>query len=79
VLNDFDSSARRRFPDTRSAADARAEIRCDLDCREPLAVDSALQQRCVLLLTENLDRGRQLDGVRFVNPFIVDPKLLDTS
>jgi predicted nucleic acid-binding protein len=79
VRNDVFVSAFRRFPDTRSAADARAAIRYGLDWREPLAVASTQQQRGELLLTQNLVHGRQPDGVRIINPFIVGPKQLDIS
>ena len=38
---------------------------------------AAQQQGCTLLLTEDLQHDRRIDGLRIINPFLVGPELLD--
>ncbi len=53
------------------------ESRYQLSYWDALMAAAALQQGCDLLLTEDLQHGQQLDGVRVVNPFLVGPETLD--
>jgi predicted nucleic acid-binding protein len=55
------------------------ESRCGLNYWDALMVGAALQQGCSLLLTEDLQHGQQIDGLRIVNPFIDGPETLDVS
>jgi len=45
------------------------EDRYGLSCWDSLIVAAALSQRCVTLLTEDLQDGLQIDGLLVVNPF----------
>jgi len=45
------------------------EDRWQLSCWDSLIVASALAQKCHTLLTEDLQDGLDLDGLRVVNPF----------
>jgi predicted nucleic acid-binding protein len=54
------------------------ESRFQLSWWDALVVASAQQQGCSYLLTEDLQHGLQIDGVRIVNPFLVSPEILDT-
>jgi predicted nucleic acid-binding protein len=53
------------------------ESRYQLNFWDALMAAAALQQGCDLLLTEDLQHGQQLDGVRVVNPFVLGPETLD--
>jgi predicted nucleic acid-binding protein len=53
------------------------ESRYQLHFWDALMAAAALQQGCDLLLTEDLQHGQQLDGVRVVNPFLLGPETLD--
>jgi predicted nucleic acid-binding protein len=44
---------------------------------DALMVAAAQQQGCAYLLTEDLQHGQQVDGVRIHNPFKVGPDVLD--
>jgi predicted nucleic acid-binding protein len=55
------------------------ESRCGLSYWDALMVGAALQQGCSLLLTEDLQHGQQIDGVRIVNPFIDGPDILNAT
>ncbi|HEY9238917.1 MAG TPA: PIN domain-containing protein [Burkholderiaceae bacterium] len=44
---------------------------------DSLMVAAAQQQGCAYLLTEDLEHGQQVDGVRILNPFKVGPDVLD--
>ena len=45
------------------------EDRCGFSWWDSLIVASALENRCTLLLTEDLQDGQQIDGLRVLNPF----------
>ncbi len=45
------------------------EDRCGFSWWDSLIVASALENRCTLLLSEDLQDGRQIDGLRIQNPF----------
>jgi predicted nucleic acid-binding protein len=53
------------------------ESRFGLSYWDALMVAAAVQQGCELLLTEDLQHGQQIDGVRIVNPFVTGPEILD--
>lgn len=53
------------------------EARHRLAYWDALVVASAQQQGCTILLTEDLQHGQSIDGVRIVSPFVVGPELLD--
>jgi predicted nucleic acid-binding protein len=53
------------------------EARQNIHYWDALMVAAAQQQGCTLLLTEDLQHGQQIDGVRIVNPFLVGPEILD--
>jgi predicted nucleic acid-binding protein len=55
------------------------ESRCGLRYWDALMVAAALHQGCTLLLTEDLQHGQQIDGVRIVNPFLEGPEILDAA
>jgi len=55
------------------------ESRCGLSYWDALMVAAALQQGCSVLLTEDLQHGQQIDGVRIVSPFIEGPETLDAG
>ncbi len=52
------------------------ESRYGVNYWDALMVAAAQQQGCNWLLTEDLQHGQQIDGVRIVNPFIAGPQLL---
>ena len=54
------------------------ESRFGLSYWDALMVAAAVQQGCELLLTEDLQHGQHIDGVRIVNPFMAGPDILDT-
>jgi predicted nucleic acid-binding protein len=53
------------------------ESRFGLGFRDALIVAAAQAQGCVLLLSADLPRDQVLDSVRVVDPFSVDPSILD--
>ncbi len=53
------------------------ESRYGLNHWDALMVAAAQHQACRWLLTEDLQHGQQIDGVRIVNPFISSPDILD--
>lgn len=53
------------------------ESRFQLSYWDALMVAAAQQQGCTILLTENLQHDRQIDGLRIVNPFLSGPEILD--
>mgnify|MGYP002148300920 CR=1 FL=1 len=53
------------------------ESRFGLHYWDALMVAAAQHQGCTLLLTEDLQHGQDIDGLRIVNPFLVGPELLD--
>lgn len=53
------------------------ESRFGLSYWDALMVAAAVQQGCDWLLTEDLQHGQQIDGVRIVNPFVAGPEVLD--
>lgn len=55
------------------------ESRFGLSYWDSLMVAAALQQGCDLLLTEDLQHGQVIDGVRIANPFLVGPELLGAA
>jgi predicted nucleic acid-binding protein len=40
---------------------------------DSLILAAALRQRCTVLLTEDMQHGQVVDGLRIVNPFLDDP------
>lgn len=54
------------------------ESRFGLHYRDALIVAAAQAQRCRLVLSEQLPHDQQVDSVRILNPFLVEPDLLDT-
>ena len=54
------------------------ESRWGLSYWDALMVAAAQQQGCTVLLTEDLQHDRRIDGLRIVNPFILGPEILDT-
>jgi len=55
------------------------ESRYQVSYWDALMVAAARHQGCTLLLTEDLQHGQQLEGIRIVNPFIEGPEILDTA
>ena len=55
------------------------ESRFALSYWDALMVSAAQQLGCTLLLTEDLQHGQQIDGVRIVNPFIEGPETLGAA
>ena len=53
------------------------ESRFGLNYWDALVVAAAQHQGCRYLLTENLPHGQQIDRVQVLNPFLVEPDLLD--
>ena len=53
------------------------ESRYGLHYWDALMVAAAQQQGCEVLLTEDLQHGQTIDGLRVQNPFLVDPEGLD--
>ena len=53
------------------------ESRNGLSYWDGLMVAAAQQQGCKHLLTEDLQHGQVMDGLRIVNPFLQGPDLLD--
>ena len=53
------------------------ESRYGLHYWDALMVAAAQQQGCEVLLTEDLQHGQIIDGLRVQNPFLVDPEGLD--
>jgi predicted nucleic acid-binding protein len=47
--------------------------RCQLSFWDSLIVAAAQVGQCKHLLTEDLEHGQDLDGMRVVNPFKVEP------
>ncbi len=39
---------------------------------DALVVAAAMRQRCEILLSEDMQHGREIEGVRIVNPFVMD-------
>ena len=56
-----------------------AESRYQLSYWDALMVAAARHQACTLLLTEDLQHGQHLEGIRVVNPFIEGPDILNTT
>jgi len=54
------------------------ESRFGLSYWDALMVAAALQQGCKCLLTEDLQHGQLIDGLRIFNPFTVGPEILDS-
>ena len=54
------------------------EARYQLGFWDALIVSSAQQQGCNSLLTDALPHDQQIDGVHILNPFLVEPDVLDT-
>ena len=52
------------------------ESRYGINYWDALMVAAAQHQGCTRLLTEDLQHGQQIDGVRIVNPFIEGPETL---
>ncbi|HMO49409.1 MAG TPA: PIN domain-containing protein [Rubrivivax sp.] len=46
---------------------------------DALMVAAAQQQGCTLLLTEDLQHGQLIDGLRIVNPCLAGPDILDAT
>ncbi|MBI5269258.1 MAG: PIN domain-containing protein [Burkholderiales bacterium] len=53
------------------------EARFGISWWDSLMVAAALHQGCEWLLTEDLQHDQRIDGLRIVNPFLVDPAVLD--
>jgi predicted nucleic acid-binding protein len=53
------------------------EARFNIHYWDALMLAAAQHQGCKLMLTEDLQHGQMVDGVRIVNPFVVDPEILD--
>jgi predicted nucleic acid-binding protein len=56
-----------------------AESRYQLSYWDALMVAAARHQGCTLLLTEDLQHGQQLEGIRVVNPFVEGPDVLNVQ
>jgi predicted nucleic acid-binding protein len=54
------------------------ESRYALSYWDALVAAAAQQQGCALLLTEDLQHGQIIEGMRIVNPFLAGPELLET-
>jgi predicted nucleic acid-binding protein len=55
----------------------RLEDRVAINYWDALMVAAAQQQACSYLLTEDLQHGRQIDGLRIINPFLCGPDALE--
>ena len=55
------------------------EDRIAINYWDALMVAAAQQQACSHLLTEDLQHGQQIDGLRVVNPFMATPESLQES
>jgi len=55
------------------------ESRFSLSYWDALMVSAAQQQGCAMLLTEDLQHGQSIDGVRIVSPFVEGPETLDAA
>lgn len=53
------------------------ESRFGLSYRDALMIAAAQHMGCTIMLTEALQHGWQLDGVRVVNPFLAGPDILE--
>jgi len=53
------------------------ESRYGLNYWDALIVASAQHQGCGYVLSEDLQHGQQIDGVRILNPFVTGPEVLD--
>jgi len=53
------------------------ETRYKLSYWDALMVASAQHQACTWLLTEDLQHGQDIDGLRILNPFLASPDTLD--
>lgn len=54
------------------------EARFNVHYWDALMLAAAQQQGCQFMLTEDLQHGQMVDGLRIVNPFLVEPEFLDT-
>ena len=55
------------------------EARFNVHYWDALMLAAAQQQGCQFMLTEDLQHGQLVDGLRIVNPFLTAPDFLDTS
>ncbi len=55
------------------------EARFNVRFWDALMLAAAQHQGCHLMLTEDLQHGQMVDGVRIINPFLVGPDTLDTA
>ena len=55
------------------------ESRFGFGYRDALVLAAAQQQSCRWLLSADLPHQRQVDGVTLLNPFLVEPDMLDIS
>lgn len=55
------------------------ESRYHLDYWDALMVAAAQHQACTFLLTEDLQHGQRIDKLQIINPFLVDPEVLDND
>ncbi len=55
------------------------EARFNVHYWDALMLAAAQHQGCRFMLTEDLQHGQTVDGVRIVNPFVVDPEILDLT
>ena len=55
------------------------EARFNVHHWDALMLAAAQQQGCQFMLTEDLQHGQLVDGLRIVNPFLTAPDFLDTS
>ena len=55
------------------------EARFNVHYWDALMLAAAQQQGCHIMLTEDLQHGQLVDGLRIVNPFLVGPDFLDST
>jgi hypothetical protein len=53
------------------------EARLHVHYGDALMRTAAQHQGCRLMLTEDLQHGQAVNGIRIVNPFVPDPEILD--